>query len=519
MEITKKPFTMSFAGNPMRYLLTNVPSGGGGLPAKSVIEISFSDIDPTPDHSVSVTFLGDTRTLTLKAVPVDRDDLPVAEHSWTKERWCLRCYAYMLDDVQITGNYDVELADDSASITLTAKVASGDYDWLAADNTITGISIITTGGGSVGGDEEVVEGVLMQVWKNGTLIIGQDYKPLEADGTVRFEVQEYIYAHLVQAPPPRFFQAVPLFNFHIYYDYFMKYRTVFCNRVAGVYDSRTYSDPDNIWCYAIAGGLNREDLVYNNQHGINWFNQAATKKRWMTWAPPSRITDYFEGHSLFFAFQEPSYSHYQLMCTVFDDADNSLSFNVTSLVGVGKWTVVEFMAGYAQLQLQEYLDGNVNRWLLCLVDGDGNVISDIREFVIDDVYHENVRYFRFRNSWGVYDSFRCSGSFETIPAQDREQVSYISEEVETAFNTPGSDTLIKETQTFKGNSGWLSKDFLNYLRDFMLSTDIYEIDDDRLLRCLLTSNRTSLFKDTLYNYSLAFEYQRAYNDFFFQTSE
>ena len=130
-----------------------------------------------------------------------------------------------------------------------------------------------------------------------------------------------------------------------------------------------------------------------------------------------------------------------------------------------------------------------------------------------------MRYFRFRNSWGVYDSIRCTGDFETIPVQEREKVMYISDEPETSFNAPVSDTMIKETQGFKGNSGWLSKDFLNYLRDFMLSPDIYELDDTRLLRCCITSTKTNLYKDRTYNYALAFEYERAYDDFFFQISE
>ena len=92
----------------------------------------------------------------------------------------------------------------------------------------------------------------------------------------------------------------------------------------------------------------------------------------------------------------------------------------------------------------------------------------------------------------------------------------MSDEVETSFNAPGTYTMIKESQSYKANSGWLTKDYLNFLRDFMLSGDIFEVDGSRLLKCLLTSKKTAMFKDLEYNYSLAFEYESAYDDFFFQ---
>jgi hypothetical protein len=525
MIFTKKPFLLSFAGNPMRYILSNSSGGGGGgsasLDVFSVIEIGFSDIDTTPDHSIEVSFLNTTKTFTLKTTAETVDDLPVADALYTPQDWAQACFAFLLNNRNLLKSYDVTLDDDA--IMLTAKVASPDYDWVPGPSTITGVTITTVMAGAAG-PAGTVEGVLMTVLKVETsgafTAIGSEYKPLDIDGNVKFEIQEYLYANLLQAPPPRFKLLVPLTHSYAYSDYILKYRVVFCNRIAGVYEPRSYVEPTYLFCYAIAGGLNREDLVYNNQYGVDWFSLAATKKKFMTWSPPSRITDKVETHSLFFPFQAPAYASFKMKADLLDDEHHlNQVIDVTALTGVGQWRVVEFMAGYTQLGLDAYLGGNVNRWQLYLVDNADNVISDIREFSLDPVYHENIRYFRFRNSWGVYESLRCTGDFETIPEHDREQVVFISDEVETPYNTPGNYTMIKETQTFKANSGWLSRDYLNFLRDFMLSFDIYEVEDGRLLRSLLTSKKTNLFKDKKYNYSLEFEYKRGYDDFFFQISE
>jgi hypothetical protein len=516
MEITKKPFLMSFAGNPMRYLLSTETGGGGGE-ILSIIEIGFSDIDATEDHAIEVTFMGETRTLALKATPATKDHLPIADGAWDAARWCLACFTRIIDDVQLSKNYDITL--DGATITLTAKVADTAYDWSAGSNTIVGVTVTTTQNG-MAGTPGTIEGVLMTVLKNGTELLGSDYKPLDASGSVKFEAQEYINAKLSLVQPPRFSLSAATYFRNVYTDYFLKYRTVFCDRIAGVYSARNYSDPDNLYCYAIAGGLNREDLVTHNMALTDFFNMAATKKKFLTWSPPSKLTDKVETHSLFFAFQTPSYSSYQLMIVIVTTGGSTAPIKITLPLTVQYWSVVEFLAGYTQLGV-EALAGHdeVISYQLYLVDGDDNIISDIREFVIDYRYFENTRYFRFRNSWGTYDSLRCTGVFETIVEHEREKVMFMSDETETMYNTPGAYSMIKEAQSFKANSGWLTKEFLNYLRDFMLSSDIFEVEDSRLHKCLLTGKKTNLFKDAQYNYSLAFEYERAYNDFFFQGLE
>ncbi len=522
MEITNKPFLMSFAGNPMRYLLTPGSGGGGGggidpidgIP--SIIEIVFSDIDSTPDHAVEVTFMGATRTFTLKNEPSTKDHLPIADDGGTAADWAQICYDYIIRDVQLTEVYDIT-NDAGDKIILTAKNCETQYDWTEGTKTIVGVTITTTQNGAAGtaGTTGTVEGVLMSVYKNPMVLLGQDYKPLDQAGSVKFEIQEYINSILLMATQPRFHLAYGTAHHFIFSDAFLKYLTVFCNRVDGVFQSRTYSAG---YAYAITGGLNREDLVYNNFYATDYFNLTTTKKKFLTWAPPAKITDKVETHSLFFAFQAPAHTHFKMKAHLYSNIAGT-TIDCTGLYAVTPYTVVEFFAGYAQLGLSASLDGNVYKWEMYLVDESDNVISDIRSFEIDPKYYENVRYFRFRNSWGTYDSLRCTGSFELIVENDREKVIFLRDDAETQYNSPGAHTLIKESQTFKANSGWLTKDFLNYLRDFMLSSDIFEVEDSKLLKCLLTSKKTSMFKDTNYNYALAFEYERAWDDFFFQGLE
>lgn len=515
MDFLKKPFLLSFAGNPMRYHLTPSTGGGGTEETLSVVEITFTNIDTTEDHSVDITFMGVTRNFALKTTPTTEEHLPAATGDMEAADWAEAVYNYIINDGQLLANYKIEL--DGAKIILTALAGDAQYDWLAENSTITGLTITTTTNGS-GGTGGTVEGVTMQVWNVTTNTkIAEEYKPVDSVGDVKFDVDEYIYAELLAAIPPRFRLTVPSSVYHIYTDYVLKYRTVFFDRISGTTGTRGYTDPDHpLGCYALPGGLNRDDLVANNATQLDYFSQAAVQKKFLTWSPASRITDRVESHSLFFCFQDPTWSAYKMKCMITTvDGDLAPVDLTAELITPNKFSVVEFLVGYVQAGLTNFTNKEILSWQVYLVDESNNVISDIREFVIDQRYHDRVRYFRFCNSWGVYDSLRCTGAFEKNLAHDREKVTYLEDAIETSFNAPGNLNIVKEMQSYKANTGWLTADHLEFLRDFMLSQSVYEVDETRLLKCLITSQKTALFKDRSYNYDLAFEYERGYDDFFF----
>jgi hypothetical protein len=518
MLISKKPHELVFAGNPMRYLLAPESSGGGGGGQTdgqlSVVQITFTDIDTEVGHSMTIDMMGSQRQFTLSGEPSTENDFPVADDRHTPLDWAAICFAYLLNDVRLNASYAISQELDG--ITLTARQPSPLYDMALLDSNIRGITLTMLQYGMTG-TGQTVEGVRMQVYRDGTQKIGEDYKPVNSDGEVKFEIQEYIFAHLRMAPAPRFRISWPGGQYRYYDDYILKYRTVFCDKVDGEFQARTYCDPDHTFCYALPGGLNREDLVANASAGTDFFALTTTRKKFLTWAPPSRVTDKTESFSLFFAFQQPEHSSFRIKANIYNDSVGQ-TIEVTPLIAIMPWKVVELFVGYTQLGLDAYLSGTVSRWEVYLTDGDDGIISDIREFILDKRYHETIRYFRFRNSWGAYDSLRCTGMFETSVEHEREKVNIPQQDTETQFNAPISHTLVREMQSYKANSGWLSREYLNYLRDFMLSGDIYEISSDRLLKCLLTAKKTSLFKDRQYNYSLNFEFERGYEDFFFQTS-
>ncbi len=508
MIISTTPKLMSFAGNPMRYLLSSeTGTGTGGI--RSVVKIRFTDIDTSEDHAITIDQNGVERTFSLKAEPATKADVPVSDGDFSSADWCKAWYDYLIHDIDFASSYEIDIED--TDIILTAKTASSEYDISQVSNTITGIEIFT----ETSGDSQTttaVEGVMMRIYKNGTALLGEEYKPLDSFGNVRFDVQEYIYANLLMAYPPRFNNSLAGL-YWVYHDYICKYRTIFVNKVNGAWEERSYGDD---FRYAIPGGLNREDLVANNLANVDFFSLSKTKSTFLTWSSFTKETDKISKESLFFTFQEPAgYTQFRLKVTYWLSTGVCVTKPLTDLVTITPWTVVEFTVGYTELGFATMVGPDVIKWTVFLTNENGTIISDQFTFEMDPFYHENTRYFRFRNSWGVYDTLRCTGNFELTLEHERETASFISEDNETAYNAPLRTISTKQLQLFKANTGHLSRDNREYMRDFERSFDIYEIADGRLYPVNITSKKSNLAKDGEYNYFLSFEYERAYSDFFF----
>lgn len=507
MIIDKTPNLLAFAGIPMRYSLKS-ESGKSPISLYSTIRISFTAKDTTAGHWMTVEMNATQRTFTLRTEPTEDNELPVALSGETVEQWCTRCFEYLQNDFLLLQDYVI--SRNKSDILLTARVASSIYDWEYINGTITGVSVTTEVSGQ-SPSKSVVEGVLMRVYLFDSLI-GQEFKEVDSAGEVRFDISEYVYNKLLLSNPPRFNNSLAGYQL-VYSDYIGRYKVVFVDKVNGEFQARTYADIDR---YAIAGGLSREDLVYINSNNIDFFSLTTTKEHFLTWWSGTKFTDRIAKESLFFAFQTTeAYSYYKLLTKIYSSSGSSQIIELTTLTALVPYTVVEFAVGFAALGLSSYYNDTVYKWEVYLEDETSQKISDVFTFEIDPVYHENTRYFRFRNSWGVYDTIRCTGNFELNLEHEKETSVFLSEDIETAYNPPENLSFSKERQLFKANSGYVSKELRQFLRDFERSFDIYEHDGSNILSIIITSTKSNLSKDDEYNYFLSFEYKRSYTDFFF----
>ena len=517
MHFEKSPPTVIFSGNPIRYQvnLDDSGGGGGGDPiggAPTLIEIEFTDFDMTADHAITVTFLGIERTFTLKETPSDAYHLPAATGDEPVATWAARVYAQLQRNGVLMKAYQLAIDETGLKISMTAYEVDPTYDMTVVSNTITGLTMQTTPSSPLA---LTYDGVAILVLDKDGALLGEDVKPINTTNLIDFEVSEYLNAQFANLTPPRFqlvsAQSVYMFS---YVDLVKKYRVLAGYHTPGMVYVEIYDD----YHWAIAGGLSREAMVVWNltTHGF-WYDNG-NKRRFLTWHPVIKRTSRTNHENLYFFSQYSDVTAYHVKIFATKTNGSTVLLELQHQHYSIQYFVLEIMFGYGQINIESLAGGVVKSWAVWIENQSGTPISEVRIFNIDEKYYEYSREFVFKNSFGVFDFYRFTGAQEKNLEYEREIISVDRSEVETYYNAPQRAVKILESQTFKASSGWISKTELDYLREFMLSMEIYEIIGQRPWRVNITSKKTNKYLvDGEYLYSLEFEYERAYTDNFYST--
>jgi hypothetical protein len=135
-------------------------------------------------------------------------------------------------------------------------------------------------------------------------------------------------------------------------------------------------------------------------------------------------------------------------------------------------------------------------------------------------FYENERVFIFQNSYGkAYDVVRFTGKGSMDIDVDYSTSTSDTIGNYTSFNAPVSKFAASEVQKLKCNSGWISRETKDYLRELLLSKQVFEYKDKCLYPVVITNDKVKeFFTDDEHLYSIEIDYDRAYRDFFFQGS-
>ena len=188
MNILSNPHEVAMAGNPMRYVIASTGSSGGN---KAINILRFDDVDFEEFHNLKVTFQGEQRNFVLRDSPGDAFEWPIGITGMSPSDWADTVQDQIERCFYLTSNF--EITRDSLDIVLTAKEDGPGYDFHEDENTIKGIKLLVTGGNIA---TFAVQGILMQIktWPAG-ILIGEDYKPVDTIGHVKFDAAEYILLH------------------------------------------------------------------------------------------------------------------------------------------------------------------------------------------------------------------------------------------------------------------------------------------------------------------------------------
>jgi len=511
VSIVKTPETLSFAENPV---LAEVSSTNNIITEgeASILNIEVNGVDSTAGHTFIILASGEEIVFTSAISPDDSGyQYPVATGSDTFSTWAEKIFAVLCENYLLAKDYLIILSGVGATsrgIVLTAKKNGIAYNLDFTAGTATGIGKVGAGAGK---DTVYRENfvIVAGIWDLNMTLLAEEIKPIDGSGHAKFDFSEYLVSLLRDVSSSRFtWPEVVNVNWHIFTNYFLRFRISFAEKYDGIVRQLAFDS----WRYAIGGGLDHETLMSLFGSDLTYFTDSNQTNRFLTWQPVEKTTGIAQPEKLFFFFQTADMVDYRGGVIVHYTDGTTYSFFLHGLSQIPIFQVIELCVGYSQLGLGNISpEKTVDYWNVKIVDGSGVDISETRKFILDEEYHENEHTFLFRNSFSTYDVIRFTGDRELSLEFERSTGVLISDEPISPYNAPQKQFSAVEEQKFKANSGYISLEMKNYLREFLLSNERYEVIDKFLYPISITNSKSSPFlKDNETLYDLEIEYQRSY---------
>lgn len=233
------------------------------------------------------------------------------------------------------------------------------------------------------------------------------------------------------------------------------------------------------------GGLSYEEFAEGN-----YFKSYFQRQRpFLTWQPTRKTVFDDQPEYLYYAVASDSVTEIRLQVTVHYDNGAESTYWATDKVktGLQKYEVYCIPVGYHQL-IYGSSAGNILWYEVQVFDQTLTAVSEVRRYDIEQGYYPNRRYFLYQNSLGGSDTVVCVGQ-----ASDR-----LRTKTTEAMKTLDHDYSIEDgeylvvskvgEQRLSLSTGYKSKEYIDSLKDFVLSKEVYLMANDRYLPVRISGN-------------------------------
>ena len=360
--------------------------------------------------------------------------------------------------------------------------------------------------------------VLALAFLDGVQLGGPDYFPVfhedaSADGYADIDMAEYIVPAITPSPA----------------NMTVGQKIVERTDVVDSFDiqfAESYGDPATVKALlsanlhtiiCIKGGVGDQMLGILNDSSKSIFQLLEGRKSFLSFMPNEMLIDLFTPVSLFYLHFTSAASIVVKIKLYFTNG-NTWTGTSTTLAGCTKYKVYEINADIqALLTALNPTAGTVTGYEVWLQDTLGTALTETKRFNLD--YNRTKgRYFKFLNSFGVYDVIRTTGDFSKAKRYSGQNVSKT-----LPFTISKSDfhmqrINIRQTESFSASTGFCNvnspefEQLSEMMGEMFLSEEIYEHTPNGLLPILITSSDYLVSADDDNMRAVAFEYQKTYSD-------
>jgi hypothetical protein len=365
---------------------------------------------------------------------------------------------------------------------------------------------------NVAGVDQVLRpfyGVYLQCYVDG-ILAGEDLLAPSSDGTLQYDVSAYLKAHATPSftwpPSTGYLKKRP--------ELLKRFWVRFADRYGVPASINKLQSTQGFISYALPGGAG---YMQNSQYQLqntNFWDSLQYNKRFITNQPVNKRVKLDQIEKLFFLnYQHTTPIRLRVSLEFFDALGVMVDIDLETL-SVQKFEVLEI-----NFTLQKILDllpapvSQLHKAEICMMTGTDTKVSETRTYYTDYLAERHSHYFIFRNSLGVYDCDLFTGRHQQMVSSEKQVFQLTNRYSFTRTDAPSSVMRSTETELFGASTGWTDDtNRVNWLRELLLSKEVYEVIDDILFPVVVTSAEVDLVTTGKTLHNVQIEYARAYTD-------
>lgn len=502
ITVIESPLAVMPIGNeiPLKLQTDNRYVSAGSA---AILTFTFSGIDEIVGRTFVLEY-GDVSLQFFLAVTPDDSGSQIrkATSGLPIDYWMAWFAEDMMRNYYLNRDFDCVVDTGADTIALTAKEVGTDYSVTIDFNNVANLVITEVAGVDPVAREnyelvcmtEILDG---SIWRR----LAEDRLAPDSNNQVILYFQDLL-APEIEAEHT--WPEVPATYHALRSNHIKQYTIYYAERYDNVV--RRLTSYSNV-VYAILGAFDYKMVAALNGQDYSYLDFIITYKSFLTWQPASKTINLTQPEKLFFLVFNDISSAVVHIRVYYTDGTDSGDQELETISSVDQYTVYELMVGYSQIDFSKWIEKAILKYEIWLEDNAGNVQSQTREFILETKTFRHERIFLFRNSFGAMDTFRATGR----KTQRNEYERMVIESNHEGFSIQ-DQYLALERSVFTVNTGWLTFAQRNWLRELLLSREVYEIIGDYKFPIIIQDEKRDFMDDDNYLYSLEINYKYAFKD-------
>ncbi|MCK9399609.1 MAG: hypothetical protein M0Q51_06395 [Bacteroidales bacterium] len=500
LTVTKNLETLCPIDNPKVVIIgTDNQYSTAGVTAK--LYLKFSQTEENQGYNIVLKWNDKQITFPLADEPDDSgEQMHTATENQTLNDWLQVLCEDLNSNYYLSKDFEVTVYD-LTSLRFVAWKEGELYNLELIRNAGT-IAGITEDPAAVDGIDPVLRdfyNVFLQVKPlNSEESLGQDMVGPDLSGNCNFDIHDLLCDFLT----PEFeWPHEAGDTHHPRINFIKQFRVLYAESYDREYKKLFTLSGDH---YAVLGGFDYKILAALNGIAYSLSDFIIAFKAFLTWQPlVKRITTTQRDKLFYLVFNDISQLRPYIKI-YYTDGTSANNHQVTSFA-TAQYQVHEFYTDYVSLGIAAKLPNGKAclKYDYWLQDEANNIISQVRTYEIEFRQQPFSRTFIFRNSFGAYDVFRTTGRKKHINKYERMIL-----ERNLSEYTVAQQYQILESESFQVSSGYISKTIKNWLRELMLSEEVFEILGDYKFPILIQNEEVDNIDDleTIYEIDILYKY-------------